>query len=227
MAELPLPPVELALRVGVPDKSDALASYERLGLDSRRLVLDLLPDDWSFEGKRVLDFGAGAGKVLRHFAAEAEVAELHGCDIDGPSIEWLRRELCPPFHAFRNEEMPPLPGVPDEHYDLVLALSVFTHLTDGWRDWLLELRRVLRPGGLLIASWLGRAAYEAFTGKRYRERRIGMKVLNRRQGWDAGGPTVFHSERWLREHWGQAFEFVEVRHGVNPGEHGVVLLRRP
>jgi SAM-dependent methyltransferase len=172
MAELPLPPVELALRVGVPDKSDALASYERLGRDSRRLVLDLLPDDWSFEGKRVLDFGSGAGKVLRHFAAEAAVAELHGCDIDGPSIEWLQSELCPPFHAFRNEEAPPLP-VPDARYDLVLALSVFTHLTDLWSDWLLELHRVLRPDGLLIATFLGKAAYEAFTGKRYRERRIG------------------------------------------------------
>jgi SAM-dependent methyltransferase len=208
----------------VPDQADPLGSYERLGRDSRQLVLDLLPEDWSFEGKRVLDFGSGAGKVLRHFAAEARVAELHGCDIDGPSIEWLQRELCPPFHAFRNEELPPLP-VPDAQYDLVLALSVFTHLTDSWNDWLLELHRVLRDDGLLIATFLGKAAYEAFTGKRYRERRIGMKVLNRRQGWDAGGPTVFHSERWLREHWGKTFDFVELRHGTAPGEHGVVLLR--
>jgi SAM-dependent methyltransferase len=173
----------------------------------------------------VLDFGSGAGKVLRHFAEEARVAEFHGCDIDGPSIDWLRRELCPPFHAFRNEEEPPLP-VPDESYDLVLALSVFTHLTKTWKDWLLELHRVLRPDGLLIATFLGKAAYEAFTGRRYRERWIGMKVMNRRQGWELGGPTVFHSERWLREHWGRAFDFVELRQGANPGEHGVVLLRK-
>ena len=57
--EMPLPPVELALRVGVPDHDDPLGSYERLGRDSRELVLDLLPEGWSFEGKRVLDFGAG------------------------------------------------------------------------------------------------------------------------------------------------------------------------
>jgi SAM-dependent methyltransferase len=211
--------------VGVPDQSDPLGSYERLGRDSRELVLDLLPDDWSFTGKRVLDFGSGAGKVLRHFAAEAEVAELHGCDIDGPSIDWLQRELCPPFRAFRNGERPPLP-VPDAQYDLVLALSVFTHLTDLWSDWLLELHRVLRDGGLLIATFLGRAASEVYMGRPYDEDRVGMKALNRRQGWDEGGPTVFHSEWWLREHWGRAFDFVELRPGASPGEHGVMLLRK-
>jgi len=223
--ELPLPPVELAVRVGVPDQDDPLGSYLRLGRDSRRLVLSLLPDRWSFEGKRVLDFGSGAGKVLRHFAAEAAIAELHGCDIDEASIDWLRRELCPPFDAFHNDEAPPLP-VPDEHYDLVLALSVFTHLTDRWSDWLLELHRVLRPEGLLIATFLGRAAYEAMREEPYDEDRLGMNVLGRNQGWDVGGPTVFHSEWWLRAHWGRAFEFVELRHGSSPGEHGIALLRK-
>jgi SAM-dependent methyltransferase len=189
-------------------------------------VLDLLPDDWSFEGKRVLDFGCGAGKVLRHFASEAEVAELHGCDIDEPSIDWLERELCPPFHAFRNEEEPPLPGIADENYDLVLALSVFTHLTDRWSDWLLELHRVLKPGGLLIATFLGRAASEVYMRRPYDEDRIGMKVLHPRQDWDAGGPTVFHSKWWLRAHWGRAFDFAELRPGTEPGQHGMMLLRK-
>lgn len=212
--------------MGIPDHDDPLGSYERLGADSRRLVLDLLPRDWSFEGKRVLDFGSGAGKVLRHFAEEANVAELHGCDIDGPSIDWLQRELCPPFHAFRNEEAPPLPGVPDAHYDLVLALSVFTHLTDLWSDWLLELNRVLRDDGLLISTFLGRAASEVYLDEPYDEDLVGMSVLFPDQDWDAGGPTVFHSEWWLRAHWGRAFDFVELRPGANPGEHGSVLLRK-
>jgi SAM-dependent methyltransferase len=223
--ELPLPPVELAVRVGVPDPDDPLGSYLRLGRDARDLVLDLLPDGWSFDGKRVLDFGSGAGKVLRHFAVEARVAELHACDRDEPSIDWLRRELCPPFHAFRNDESPPLP-VPDGHYDLVLALSVFTHLTDRWSDWLLELHRVLSPDGLLIATFLGRAASEVYLGEPYDEEKIAMAFLSPDQDWDSGGPTVFHSEWWLRAHWGRAFEFLELRPGSSPGEHGIVLLRR-
>ena len=37
---------------------------------------------------------------------------------------------------------------PDGAYDLVLAVSVFTHLTASWSAWLVELHRVLADGGL-------------------------------------------------------------------------------
>jgi hypothetical protein len=33
---------------------------------------------------------------------------------------------------------------------------VFTHITEHWSAWLLELRRVLKPDGLLLASFLDR-----------------------------------------------------------------------
>ena len=69
-------------------------------------------------------------------------------------VSWVRKTLCPPIADVRvNREQPPL-DFPDDHFDLVTALSVFTHITDGWSDWLLEIRRVLKPGGLLIATFL-------------------------------------------------------------------------
>ena len=221
----PLPPRPLALRAGVPDPADALASYRAVGRDSRTTILELLGDGWSWNGKRVLDFGCGSGKVMRHFLAEARECELWGCDIDAPSIAWLRRELSPPLHAFVNRQEPPL-DQPDGTFDLVWSISVFTHLTDHWAAWLAELHRVLAPGGLAIVSFLGGAMYEGWTGGAWDEDRIGMTVLDHGQGWERGGPTVFHSPWWLREHWGRAFEIVRMREGVAPGEHGLVVLRR-
>ena len=221
----PLPPRPLALRAGVPDCSDVLASYRAVGRDSRTTILELLGSDWSFEGKRVLDFGCGSGKVLRHFLAEARQGELWGCDIDEPSIDWLERELSPPLHVFRNAEAPPL-DLPDGRFDLVWSVSVFTHLTDHWAGWLAELHRVLAPGGLAIISFLGGAMYEIWTEDRWDPDRIGMTVLNHGQDWELGGPTVFHSPWWLREHWGRAFEFGALREGDMPREHGLVVLRR-
>ena len=53
-----------------------------------------------------------------------------------------------------------------------------------------------------------------------------MTVLDHGQGWALGGPTVFHSPWWLREHWGRAFEIVQMREGSAPREHGLVVLRR-
>lgn len=224
----PLPPRPLALRAGVPDPADVLVSYRAVGRDSRTTILELLASDgvrFGFDGARVLDFGCGSGKVMRHFLPEAEVGDLWGCDIDARSIDWINAELSPPLHAFTNGPVPPL-DQPAGSFDLVWSVSVFTHLTDHWAGWLAELHRVLRPGGLAIISFLGGAMYEAWTGQAWEPDRIGMTVLDHGQGWELGGPTVFHSPWWLREHWGRAFEIVQMREGSAPREHGLVLLRR-
>ena len=69
----------------------------------------MLPADWTFDGKSVLDFGCGAGRTLRHFLDEAESGSFYGCDIDAPSIAWLESNHEPTVHVFANEETPPLP----------------------------------------------------------------------------------------------------------------------
>jgi SAM-dependent methyltransferase len=180
-----------------------------MGAQTKGQLVRLLPDGWSFAGKRILDFGSGAGRTLRHFAAEATVAEFWGADIHGPSIDWMRENLCPPFHAWQCAVNPPL-GLEHESFDLIYAVSVFTHLTDNASQWLLELHRLLRADGLLIATFMGRWNSEYFAKEPWIENRIGMNVLHHNREWDSGGPAVLLSEWWLREHWGRAFEIVEV-----------------
>lgn len=224
---LPLPPVALARRVGdLLDGPDPLAEHEAAGLVVRQTITSLLPDDWSWEGKRVLDFGCGAGRVLRHFRREAEVAEFSGCDIDAPSIEWLNDRLSPPFRGFVVDEAPGLP-YEDGTLDLVWAASVFTHITDHWGGWLAEVHRVLADDGLLVASFLGRNMGEKFLSLPWEEDRVGMLSIGKGTPWDDGGPATFHSEWWLRAHWGRAFEIVTIDHHPDePSSHGWMLLRR-
>jgi SAM-dependent methyltransferase len=156
-----------------------------------------------------LDFGCGVGKVIRHFAPETEVAEFSGCDIHAPSIDWLQRNLSPPFTFFRSAEAPPLPQ-PDGSFDLIYAISVYTHLTDSWAEWLLEHHRLLAPDGLLLASFLGEGMIEPLIGEKWDENKIGMNTLWEGKAWDAGGPITLHSPWWLRAHWGRAFEVVRI-----------------
>src|SRR6184192_4124487 len=191
--ELPLPPVELLQRVGKIDDRDISGTYEAIGRACRRRLERFLPDDWSWEDKRILDFGCGAGRTLRHFLKEARIAEFYGCDIDGPSVDWLSKHLSPPFHAFETGELPSLPQT-DGFFDLVYAFSVFTHLTDQWAGWLLELHRVLRPQGLLFATFLSEPHWEVFDQGVWDEDRVGMNVIKKWSSWDTGGPIVFHSE---------------------------------
>lgn len=193
----------------------------------RTRIESLLPTDWSFEGKRVLDFGCGSARVLRHFLDEARRGELWGCDIDGPSIDWIEAHLSPPLSCFRNDVEPPLP-LADDYLDLIWATSVFTHI-DHWSPWIVELHRVLAPGGRLIVTFLGEGMWEALVGEPFKEDEVGMTVLGH---WRGAGADILHSEWWLREHWGRAFEVLEVARpprgadGSPQTTHSYISLRK-
>lgn len=225
---LPLPPADLAARIGEQDGSDPIPLYLQEGARLRTVIDDLLPAGWSWTGKRVLDFGCGSARVLRQFAPEAGTAQFDGCDLHKPSIDWARANLSPPFEFFVNQLEPPL-DLPTGSLHLVWAMSVFTHISDSWSDWLLEMHRVLAPGGVLIASFLGEGMWEALVCEPYQEDEVGMTVLRR---WTGPAAWVFHSEWWLREHWGRLFEVLTVRRPPrSPGggpeiTHSYIALRR-
>ncbi len=117
---------------------------------------------------RVLDVGCGEG----HFAAALlrAGAEVVGCDI---AAEPLRRARSrhPALDLRLVESEAPLP-LEDTSFDLVWAGETIEHVADT-AQWLSELRRVLRSGGLLLIStpdhgplsrlWIGlsRAAFQA------------------------------------------------------------------
>jgi SAM-dependent methyltransferase len=102
----------------------------------------------------MLEFGCGCGRVLRHLCDLPEKCRISGTDIDREAIEWCRSNL-PRFSFGVNNPLPPLP-YPAGNFDLVYAISVFTHLDEDYQfAWLAELKRVLRPGGILIATTHG------------------------------------------------------------------------
>jgi SAM-dependent methyltransferase len=206
---------------------DPVGVYESSGRMHRQMLDDVLPDDWSWEGKRVLDFGCGVGRVLRHFLPEAEVAEFYGCDLDTPSVEWLQQNFSPPFEIFESSERAGLPQ-DDGFFDLIYAFSVYTHFTDNWAEWLLEHHRVLADGGILFATFLGEGMLEPLTGERWDEDRIGMNTLLHGFPWDMGGPLAFNSPWWLRAHWGRGFEIVALIPRTEPDveSHGVIVARK-
>jgi len=208
-------------------EEDPVGVYEETGLAHRILLESLLPDDWAWPGKRVLDFGCGVGRVLRQFAPEAETAEFWGCDLDRPSLDWLERNMSPPFHFFESSEDPHLPQE-DGFFDLIYAYSVYTHFTDNWAGWLLEHHRVLADGGLLFATFLGEGMLEPLTGEKWDEGQIGMNTLMHGLSWDLGGPIAINSPWWIRAHWGRAFEIVELVPMIleEPPSHGLILARK-
>jgi SAM-dependent methyltransferase len=230
--DVPVPPVELARYVGHLESEDVLANYERAGHVLGEHLLRSLPADLELAGCRVLDFGCGPGRLLRHLVTRVPAGTaVDGCDIDEASIAWLRAHLPAPHEAFRSAAEPPLPRA-DGSYRLIYATSVFTHLAASWSAWLCELHRLLEPGGVLAATIMGRGCATLCGEDPWDEDRIGMLVLGPGRPWSAGGPMVLHSEWWLRAHWGRAFEVLSLEptgfgmSGEDWPSQGLVVMRR-
>jgi len=98
---------------------------------------------------------------------------------------------------------PPL-ELADGECELIEAPASFTRIAEGWAEWLVELRRLLATDGRVVVGLADPADFEALAGEPWDESRIGMTVLSALNG--AVNSVVFHSEWWLRTHWGRAFE---------------------
>jgi SAM-dependent methyltransferase len=221
------PPKKLARRVGwyyAGERAEDV--FEGRGREQWELVTSLLPAGFALDGARVLDFGCGVGRILRPAARAHPEAEFWGCDIDAASVEWLAADLGDRATIRRVQEAPPL-DAPDAHFDLVYSFSVFTHIVEPWSAWLVELHRILKPGGILVATVVG-PGLTSFFGERVADEVTGMNVLEPQDPWS---PWVVHSEWWLRAHWGRAFEILSLLPG-DPAERppqfeqAVVVMRR-
>jgi cyclopropane fatty-acyl-phospholipid synthase-like methyltransferase len=98
---------------------------------------------------RVLDFGCGCGRVMSYMGGVAPASTIHGSDIDGEAIAWCERIFRGEVKRGRfsfgvNQDRPPT-AFDSGHFDLVYAISVFTHLPEDLQfQWLAELRRITR-----------------------------------------------------------------------------------
>lgn len=111
----------------------------------RPAVLDLVGD---VQGKRILDAGCGSGPLAAELVARG--ADVTGFDGSPAMIDLARRRLGGTVPLTVHDLAEPLP-FEDESYDVVVA-SLVLHYLEDWDGPLAELRRVLRPGGRLVAS---------------------------------------------------------------------------
>jgi SAM-dependent methyltransferase len=143
----------------------------------------------------VLDFGCGCGRVARHWSALSG-PELHGCDYNPALVDWCAANLCR-LRAFRNELAPPLPHV-SASFDLIYALSVFTHLDRELQSaWLEEYRRLLAPGGLLVVSVLGAGVAGRLGSEERRRFEAGEMVVQRPRLAGRNLCTVYHPRAYV------------------------------
>lgn len=152
----PLPPRRVLKKVQMTPWAMEYLDVGARGAETVQRILDeagIHPG----EPRRVLDFGCGLVRTLRHLTAEGW--ELVGSDVDAESIAWSRRAL-PEVRLEVNGVDPPLP-FESASFDAVYAISVFSHFDlNHQQSWAEELARVLVPGGVAVITTMGPWAFD-------------------------------------------------------------------
>jgi SAM-dependent methyltransferase len=192
--------------------------------------------------ERYFDFGGSTGRVSRHATRDPR-REVWLCDINVNSIEWIEQYFNRPIVAFQNRIQPSLP-IEDKCFDLISAYSVFTHLDQDEMPWLLELRRIVRPGGYLYLTvhdeivwdrlkdpawnWLLKSIAagknEEFLAERCQQP-LSERVVLEYSTEEAYNLNIFYPRKYLEKKWGPLFS--EMKFFDNYHNHQtVVLLKR-
>jgi ubiquinone/menaquinone biosynthesis C-methylase UbiE len=141
----------------------------------------------------VLDAGCGTGGFLARLRAAKPRARLYGLDYEPGAA---RRAAAKARAAVTAGTINALP-FPDASFDAVVSLDVLCHMAVEEGAALAELRRVLKPGGLLLLNlpaheWL-RSAHDVrvHTARRYERREVAGKLA--RAGFAQTRPRHWNS----------------------------------
>ena len=242
---LPVPPQDLWLGYGATSEGYLASGKE----DLEKLLVVARSSGFDLNDRaRVLDFGCASGRMIRWLVDHTERGEVWGVDISGAHITWCQQNLSPPFRFATTTTFPHLP-FEDNYFDLIYAASVFTHISDLAEAWLMELRRIARPGGRLVLTvhdkhtlklvfdpeWAGahpdanspgyvddytRAMLSSPESREILEQDFAVATIARGRG-----SQVFHDAAYLCQHWGS---YLKV-HSITPEAHGyqtAVLLEK-
>ncbi len=197
---------------------------------------------------RLLDFGCASGRFLRHPLTQPsdKQVDLWGCDLAPANIAWIKRHLPPELNCVANSSKVRLP-YDDNYFDFVTAFSVFTHINESEIDWLEELLRVIKCGGILYLTIHNEASWEQVPNRTSTKRMFelqntfeeNLKVDERmfeeampkerivfRKDWeDVYNCNVWHSDSYIRREWGKHAEILQIANCAHLNFQTPVILR--
>jgi len=208
------------------------------------LKIEQVAKRYGVNPRSVFDFGCASGRVIRHFAAQSDVPEIWGSDINRRHIRWLYEFMPHTIKPIFNHCIPALP-IRDNSVDIISAFSVFTHIDTFETCWLAELRRILSDDGIAYITvhnedtWT--AIRESIDDK---ANRLVQSILNIDPSFRdtlmgdmpdtksvyrfaQSGPyraQVFHSNNFLKQVWGRFFTIEEIL-PLHHARQTVLILR--
>jgi SAM-dependent methyltransferase len=177
---------------------------------------------------RLLDWGCGPARVVRHFKKIYPNWIAYGSDYNFDYIAW-NKENIEQVTFQKNEVNPPL-NYENNFFDVVYSLSIITHLSEEMHyAWIKELYRILKPNGILLITTQGeifKHKLSALELEKYNQNELVIREdkIEGHRNYSAFQPKVF-MEKLLQD-----FEILEFIPGNSKesihGEQDTWLVRK-
>lgn len=147
---------------GFLTREQAVKYYFYDGANSAKKLGDLLFSQLGFKrgaDTSLLEFASGYGCVTRHLAGELAPVKVVSCDIHGAACAFIESAIG--VKTVRSATRPEDLGIESHSFDVVFALSFFSHMPEStWGRWLKTLFDKVKPGGCLIFTTHGMTTWE-------------------------------------------------------------------
>lgn len=221
---MPMPSKDLQIRV--------VGGYNADFLESGYYIVKEIDDILHKHGtaladrKTVLEWGCGCGRSLRPLKRVHPHLNLYGTDIDPEAIGWLQENYKSIADFKTNDPYPPM-DYPDNKFDLIYSVSVFTHLPEDMQfAWLEDLMRLLQPGGIGLFSIHGPNHYGTFKERIEEAGFYYNDVGALTDGLPEFYRQSFHTADYINREWVKYFEILDIV-TLGFGNHqDVVVVRK-
>lgn len=218
----PVPPTHLAF--------DAYAHtnwkfYFDSGVITAQVIADILNKELPKDNIRILEWGCGPARVIRHLQGllKNTNVELYGSDYNTESIKWCKDNI-KGIKFYINKLQPPFP-FKDNFFDCVYAISVFTHLSETMHfEWIKELRRVVKPQGLIIFTTHGDSVSDRLRTDEIQLYNEGKLVVRGKVEEGKKWYLAYHPEEFIKDTLLEGWDVV--RHDIVPHAQDIWIARK-
>jgi 2-polyprenyl-3-methyl-5-hydroxy-6-metoxy-1,4-benzoquinol methylase len=180
---------------------------------------------------KILDWGCGCGRVTRYLNS-LKNPTVTGTDVDLDNINWCKEHL--EFADFATIPLHPPTTLKDSVFDLILGVSVFTHLGEETQfEWLAELQRIAADGAVLLMTIHSDATvcranldydlYRLWRKKGFLEEP--NKQLDDIIEESDYYKNSFHTSDYIKRRWSEYFEIIDIVHGYIGNHQDLVIMK--
>lgn len=202
------PPVDMVYEVF------GRTSYERYYLSGQRAARNLVKLFQQYsdvEEKKILEWGCGVSRILRHLLKMVinSNCQVYGTDLNPEMIDWNKDHL--KGITFKTNKLLPPIDFESNYFDIIYCTSVFTHLKeDAQQLWMNEIHRILKKDGLFLFTTHGDFyANEKLNSVELNRYLEGEFVLRAKVADGSKLMTTFQSPDYVKEKMLNGFELLE------------------